>query len=546
MVLRVTTIPFHKIPGHTTLYLDYLSANPRLCRFYNGHHRAERDFFRLADRVVDHDYNRPRLVEVLHESNSNYGLNPAMEANLELLKHEKTVTVITGQQAGLYTGPIYTILKAITTLKASSYLSRLLNKPVVPLFWMESSDHDLAEVNHIYFPGGQNTIKFSYGKSDNPRQHSVGSIKFGQDFSDFAGKIKEHLPNNDFYDALTRLMGETYYSGTTYGAAFGKMMIRLFGRWGLIIVDSENDELKRLAAPIIIRKLEEKGRMNQLLQEQSQELEQEEYERQIQVRSETLNIFILKDSNRIPLNVLGEVLANGEDKDFFHDQELSLIAAQHPEWFSPKVAFRPIVQDFLFPTVAYIGGPAELAYFAQLKKVYEFFEIQMPIIWPRASATLIDGKIQRHLQKLDVQPEDVYRDADEVLVEILSGYSHLTPDEYFDEAERKLGEIIDWLSSKMANIDPTLPMQYTNPHHKIVYQLNAMRNRTMARLKEKNQSVVDSWRKVHHFLHPQKRLQERVFNIVYFLSRYGFWLMDYLMDNLDIETDEHQFLVLPS
>lgn len=542
----MTNIPFAKIPGYTTLYNDYLAANRKLCRFYNGHHRNPNDFHRITEKVVEHDYNRLKLVEVLRRTNTFYGLTPAIEANLELLKHEKTVTVITGQQAGIFTGPIYTILKAITTLKAASALGKMLKVPVVPLFWMESSDHDLAAVNHIYFPGPLGSIKYTYGKTDNPRQRSVGGIKFGGDFQDFSLKIKETFHNNDYYEAVTRLMDETYHPGATFGAAFGKMMARLFSRWGLIIVDAENKELKRLAAPIIIRKLEEKGRMNQLLQEQSQELEREDYERQIQVRSELLNVFILKENNRIPLNLLGEVLGNGDEKEMLADQELVKVAFEHPEWFSPKVAFRPIVQDFLFPTVAYIGGPAELAYFAQLKKVYEFFEIQMPIIWPSASATIVDAKTQRHLQRAAVQPEDVFRNSDEVLREIIEKYAVIAPDDYFDEAEKKLEEVIGWLGREMSIIDPSLPRQFNTPYNKIRYQLNNMKKRTFARLKEKNQGMVESWRKAQIQLHPNNKLQERVYNIVYFLANYGFWLMDYLMDNLDIEVDEHQFLILPS
>ncbi|NQS97599.1 MAG: bacillithiol biosynthesis cysteine-adding enzyme BshC [candidate division Zixibacteria bacterium] len=542
----MVNIPFTKIPGYTALYNDYLSANPKLSRFYNGHHRNRNDFFRITERVVEQDYNRQRLVDVLRRINSAYGLTPAVEANLELLRHEKTVTVITGQQAGIFTGSIYTILKAITTLKAASYLGRMLKVPVAPLFWMESSDHDLSAVNHIYFPGPQRPIKFTYGKTENPRQRSVGGIEFGKDFNDFSRRIKETFHNNDYYEAVTRLMDETYYPGATFGTAFGSMMSRLFGRWGLIMVNAEDEELKRLAAPIIIRKLEEKGRMNQLLQEQSQELERADYERQIQVRSELLNVFILKDNNRIPLNLLGEVLGNGDEKEMLSDQELVAVASEHPEWFSPKVAFRPIVQDFLFPTVAYIGGPAELAYFAQLKKVYEFFEIQMPIIWPSASAAIVDVKTQRHLQRAGAQPEDVFRNSEEVLREIIEKYTDIVPEDYFDTAERKLEEIVEWLGREMSVIDPSLSKQFNTSHNKMRYQLNSMKKRTFARLKEKNQGIVESWRKVQIQLHPNNRPQERVYNIVYFLANYGFWLMDYLLDNLDIEVDEHQFLVLPS
>jgi len=540
------TVPFNKIPVKPQLYRDYIAGNPRLLRFYSGYYRNPDDLKRIGAKVVQHDYQRPLLVEVLREINQSYGLTPAIEANLELLKYEDTVTIITGQQAGLYTGPLYTILKAISTLKIASRLSKLLNRPVVPLFWIESSDHDLAEVNHIFFPAAQGPQEFTFGKSENPNQQSVGSIKFGKDFEQFSDRIKKTLAKNDFYDAVIRLMDETYYPGVTYSEAFGKMMSRLLGRFGLIMVDAESAKLKRLASPIIIRKIQDKGRMNELILEQSQALEKADFKRQIQIRTELLNIFILKDNNRVPINVLGEVLGNGENGNLLDNKALLQIAQENPERFSPKVAFRPIVQDFLFPTVVYVGGPSELAYFAQLKTAYEFFNIQMPIIWPRTSASIIDNKIYRHIQKTNIQFTEIFRDYDEVLREILIRHLETNPDEIFASAEEKLTAIIDWLMQSLEKIDHSLIEQMDNPSKKMLYQLQSVKNKTISALKIKEDNMVKSWEIIRSFVFPNKKLQERVYNVLYFLSRHGFWLMDYIMDNLDTDLDEHQILNVPT
>ncbi|MBC8278149.1 MAG: bacillithiol biosynthesis cysteine-adding enzyme BshC [FCB group bacterium] len=543
---KLKSIPFSKIPVKSQLYQDYIAGNPKLSKFYSGYHRNEDDFHRITKSVVKHDYNRLHLAEVLRGINEKFGITPAIEANLELLKHDQTVTVITGQQAGIYTGPLYTILKAITTIKAATHLSKMLNRPVVPLFWMESSDHDLGEVNHIYFPGLQGPVNHVYGKDENPKQQSVGSINLMKDFIQFSDKIKKNLPQNDFYDAVTRLMDETYYPGTTFGDAFGKMMSRLLGRFGLIMVDAENVDLKRLAAPIIVRKLQDRGRMNELLIEQSEELEREDYQRQIQVRTELLNLFILKDNNRVPLSVLGDVLANGESNAIFESRELVQIASENPERFSPKVAFRPIVQDFLFPTIAYIGGPSELAYFAQLKKVYEFFEIQMPIIWPRTSASLFDAKIQRHIIKIGITHEDVFRNPDDVVKEITNRHFDFDIERVFATADEKLDDIFVWLRDALIDLDPTLAGQLQNPEKKMLYQLNHIKARTHQTLQSKQKNLTTSYYTVRNQIFPNKKLQERVYNVLYYLSRYGFWLMDFMMEELDIEDDCHQILEIPS
>jgi bacillithiol biosynthesis cysteine-adding enzyme BshC len=358
----------------------------------------------------------------------------------------------------------------------------MLKTPVVPLFWMESSDHDLAEVNHIYFPGAQKAEKFTYGISENPHQQSVGSMILGEDFADYIRQVQRTLPQNDFYDAVTRLMSECYYPGTTYGEAFGKMMSRLFGRWGLIFVDSESVDLKRLATPIIVRKIAEKGRVNELLQEQSAELESENYGRQIQIRAHLLNVYIMRDNIRIPLTLLGEMLTNGDERVVLNDEALMKLAQEHPEFFSPKVALRPIIQDFLFPTVAYIGGPSELAYFAQLKKIYEFFDIQMPIIWPRASATLVGGKVKYHIQRLDIKLEDVFRDPDELFKNLVNHTDYQSPEKTFEAAEISLQQLIDWLNDNLSKIDSTLPHQFSVSYKKMQYQLQSMKSKTFNQL----------------------------------------------------------------
>lgn len=540
-------IPFEKIPGQGALYYDYLAQDPRLERFYSGHHRNLDDIIRLANKLTEkNDFQRKFLSAVLRETNSEYGLTPEVEANLRLLEREDTLTVITGQQAGICTGPLYTLLKAISTIKISEYLGKTLDRPVIPMFWLETSDHDLTAVNHIYFPGSQGPQKFTYGADVNPRQLPVGGMKFRKDFDRFSKSIKEILPDNDFYDAVSRLMDETYHYGETFGRAFGKMLTHLLGRWGLIIIDSENVELKKLASPVITMKLLEKGRMNQLMQEQSEELERESYNRQIKIRSELLNVFILKDNNRIPLTLLGEMLSDDGTRVALEDDELLKIASKHPERFSPKVAFRPIVQDFLFPTVAYVGGPSELAYFAQLKKVYQFFEIEMPIIWPRASATLIDAKIQRHMQRTGIAPEDIFRNSEEVLREILERSSPYEHDEIFAEAKVRFDQFIGWLEKKLAATELPVNEQLKTSSRKMKYQLEQIQHQTFNRMKSRNNSLVNSWKRIQIQLFPRSRLQEKTYNIIYFLSRYGFWLMDYLMENLDITTDDHQLLEIPS
>lgn len=543
----MTNIPFDIIPGQGELYYDYLNKNPKLLRFYNGHHRSPEDISGLAGKILaNNDFQRKFLSIVLREINTPYGMTPETEANIKLLEQNDTLTVITGRQAGMYTGALYTLLKAMTTIKLAAHLSKELGHPVVPMFWLESSDHDLDEVNHISFPGEKEPTKFIYSDIQNPYHKPVGGLQLGKGFEKIAEKIMEILPRNDFYDAITRLMRETYTADATFSEAFGKMLTRLLGRWGLVIIDSENVELKKLAGPVITMKLMEKGRMNQLIMEQSEELRKEKYHHQIKVKSEMLNVFIHQDNNRIPISLLGELMSINGTKISMEDDELIKMSKEHPELFSPKVSFRPIIQDFLFPNVAYVGGPAELAYFAQLKKVYEFFDIEMPVIWPRASATIVDAKIQRHMQNTGIEPRDVFRDPKEVFTKILMKNTPREYDKIFEEAAIKMNDFTSWMKDSLQEAQILKPEVYDTAFKKMQYQVEHIRNLALNELTSKNQSLVNSWRRIQVQLYPHGKLQERTYNILYFLSRYGFWLMDYLMERLDVTTDDHQFVNIPS
>lgn len=537
---------FEHIPDQGTLFYDYLKANRRLCRFYNGHPRKLEDIFSLEKRVVTHDYRRRELCAILREINLQYNSTPEIEANIKLLEQEDCLTVITGQQVCIFTGPIYTIYKAITTIKVAEYLKNTLNRPVVPLFWMECSDHDFDVANHVYLISGRESVKISYRENRKPYHKSVGTLKLGKDFKYFIDEFNHHLPDNDYLEAVRRMINETYCPGVTFGEAFGKMMVRLVGRWGLIMVDSENTALKRLASPIITHNLLKKGRMTELLKEQSNELDAEHYEIQIKVREELLNVFITKDNNRIPLTVLGEMMGYGDGKVVLQDEELLKLASDHPEMFSPKVSFRPIIQDFLFPTITYIGGPSELKYFAQLKKVYEFFGIEMPIIWPHVSATLVDNRIKRHINKTGIKFEDIFRNSEEVTKEILERKLGREPDLIFKEAKDRFIEFQAWMQRELSKIDPSLPEQSTTSFNKIYYQIEHMEKRSFHLMKGKNQNLVDSWKMLKSTLYPRNRLQERSVNIIHFLSRHGFWILEFLWDNLDISCDDHQILEIPS
>ncbi len=396
-------IPGVGIPHTTPLYNAYIGNFPAVSSFYE-HAPTLESVRRVAAGVHLEPDLRRKVAVVLRAENRRFGADSSVEASLDRLE-SGAVAIVSGQQVGLFSGPSYTFYKALTALRLAEDLSAA-GTPAVAVFWLATEDHDLAEINHTLWPtrAGAERIELPAGVAAENRR--VGDIALGEAVSVLARRAAEMLEGPGALE-IGQAIEQSYSPSETYGSAFGKLIARLFAGRGLILLDPLSAELRRLAMPVYRAALEQHTDLRRDLVERGKALEHAGYHAQVKVGQRNTLLFINVEGKRLPLRARDHGFALGE-RNLSLPQALEMLEAA-PEAFSPNVLLRPVVQDTLLPTAAYIAGPAEIAYFAQASAAYRRLLGRMPVIMPRASITLVDAHAARLLRKYGLEFSDILR-----------------------------------------------------------------------------------------------------------------------------------------
>jgi len=478
---------------------------------------------------------------VLEEQARRFDAPPEVLANVERLRRGANA-VVTGQQVGLFTGPIFTFYKALTAINLAAALTSS-GLDTVPVFWLATEDHDLEEVNHAWLLTRQGSVEGVRSESKSPAEHApVGEIVFTSDMDALVERTIALLPQGDGLAETAELLRESYRPGETFGAAFGRFMIRLFGRFGVVVMDPRNPRLRKLAAPVFRKALESAADLHQALDTRNHELAEHGYHNQVYVSEETSLLFVRQDGQRVPLRRHGGGFTlSGEPVE---KSKLLEDLERHPENFSPNVLLRPVVQDSLLPTLGYIGGPAELAYFAQAGAVYEGILRRMPVVSPRASFTLVDAHSAKLLNRYGLTLPLLFHEDDAVrqrmarqflppgLVETLSG------------SQMQLQAMLAALRKELGDLDRTLEDAAARAGRKMTYQLHRLSDKADRAVLRRNTQVERDAAYLLDHLHPRHSLQERVLTGISFLAQYGSPLLDAVYEKVSIKSGDHQPLFL--
>jgi bacillithiol synthase len=525
------------LPHTTPLYSSYIQDFPSVARFY-AHPPTVEQISRLADQVTLDPALRRAVTEVLRAQNRVFGADAAVEASLDRLS-SGAPAIVTGQQVGLFSGPSYTIYKAVTALRLAGDLTAA-GKPAVAIFWLATEDHDLAEVNHCYWPTRAEPERVEL-PSGGAADRRVGSILLGDAVVaqvERAGAMMEGPARNEILQALA----ESYRPTETYGSAFGKLMSRIFAGTGLILLDPMSTELHRLAAPVYRAALEQHRELARDLVERGKALEHAGYHAQVKVTDGSTLLFVDVDGRRVPLRSRGGEFVLGQRT--VSPMEVLKLLDESPESFSPSALFRPVVQDTLLPTAAYCAGPAEVAYLGQSSVVYERLGARMPAIIPRASFTLVDPHAGRILRKYGLELPDIFR-----------GQGHLRPKMERvllpPELAHRLGtsgealrKLLADLREPMEKLDATLVGALETAEKKILYQFANLEGKAAHALAQRSASLDAHEHELMGVLYPRGELQERSLCFLPALAAQGFALRDELMRRLVPGGAKHQVLYL--
>jgi bacillithiol synthase len=491
---------------------------------------------------------RKEIASILRRQNESYGGDSETIRQIGELEKSDSIAILTGQQVGLFTGPIYTIYKAFTAILISEELKNR-GMRAVPIFWMDTEDHDLQEVTHCAVftpPSSIQTIDYRAAlfKETPMPIRSVGSLPFAESIQQVTRDYLSHLPETIRKQDVASLLESAYTPGSTFALSFARLMLQLLRGSGLILFDPQDVEAKQLASRVFKKALNDADTAYSALKQRDRELNAAGFHSQVGVADNSTALFFLANGERRALERRPSGFGLKNNDRTFSLQELLDYSNQSPELFSPNVLLRPMIQDHLFPTVAYIGGPAELAYFAQIEVLYTLFERPMPVIWPRNAFTLIEPEIAVEMDRLGIEVQDCFQNSEQVLEKIIRNSRFSETIVPIDDLHELLDRTLTEIRPDMQAIEPPLAQALDTARRKILYNVQHLKSQAIRLGSKQNSYTINSVNLLINQCFPNQTLQEREFGILHFLARHGYSLLDTIRNSTEIGNFAHRVLRL--
>ena len=516
-----------------TYAYDYEAVAP----LYAGNpalHEAWEDAVRRSKR-------RPRnpdeIARIIAAQQERRGAPPESRAAAERLAHPEAVAIVTGQQAGVFGGPLFTLLKAITAIQLAKRTSEEHGVAAVAVFWVDAEDHDWEEIRSCTvldaeFQPRTVTLADPEGAGERP----VAALTIDDRVESSIEEILGALAQTDFTPWLSDTLRATYRSGSGMADAFARWMEAVLGQHGLIVFDSTDPDAKRLAAPVFARELAAPGRTAALAADAADAFTARGHAPQVLPQRDSVSLFHL-NGKRQPIRRDGERYLVGDTPVTL--EALAREAGEDPRRFSPNVLLRPIVQDTLFPTICYVAGPSELAYLGQLRGVYEHFGVPMPLMYPRATATIIDGAASRFLAKHPLPLEQLQSRDESALNRLLETQLPMEVNQSLKDADAALHAAFERVIESMPSLDPTLAGAAKTTLGRMEHDLRTLQNKVIQAAKRRDETLRRQFTRAQAQIFPLGQPQERTLTTLFFLNRYGPGLVDALMRALPLDPGHH-------
>ncbi len=540
-------LPFSQIPHTTRLFADFLAYQPAVQAFY-----PRPPYFQewLKDEAAKISYDssrRERVAAILERQNKAWGASAKTLANLERLR-KGAAAVVTGQQVGLFGGPMFCIYKALTAVKLAEQATAA-GVDAVPVFWLATYDHDLAEVNHVSIPGPDGVLQVLTTTSHDVPGAPVSAVRLGEEILPLVDQAAQLLGESE----ASQVLRESYRPGESMGTAFARFYARVFAEWGVILLDASDAEIDRVAEPMYRAAVERADELAAAVLKRGAAVEAAGYHQQVKVTSSSVLLFTLQNGARTPIHHhrggegSGAEFIIGSDEaavEKLSRAELLARIAASPEQFSPNVLLRPVVEDYLLPTLAYTGGAAETAYFAQAGAVYEALLGRVTPIVPRFSATIVEAKMQRLIERHGITVADVFAGAEALRRQLAERGLPADLQAAFEAVRKSMDAHLSEIKEKLVTLDRTLVDAAETARSKVEYQLERLQSQAARAEAQKSELVSRHAENLSQALYPDKGLQERSVGGVYFLARYGREFLQQVYDALQTDCHDHQVLEL--
>lgn len=544
--MKSQCLPFAQIPHTSRLFLGFLAYAPSVRSFYPSSPHLSEWGKEEASRLQYDASRREQVSAILERQNAGWDASPQTLKNIDRLR-QGAAAVVTGQQVGLFGGPAFAIYKALTAVKLAEEATAA-GIDAVPVFWLATYDHDLEEVNQASIPGPDGVLQRLTTPSHGVAGAPVSEVKLGEEILPVVEDAARLLGDSE----ITQMLRQSYRPGESLGTAFARFYARLFAAWGVILLDASDAELHRVAQPIYRAAIDRVDDLNTVLLARGQALEKAGYDQQVKVTPSSVLVFTLRDGARTPIHrrsngssqAVEFIIGDDAGAEKVSAGELRDRIAATPEKFSPNVLLRPVVQDYLLPTLAYVGGAAEVAYFAQVGAVYEMLLGRVTPIVPRFSATLVEPKVQRWLRQHDILVVDTFHGPDSLRKKLAA---HTLPEgvqKAFDAAQKSVEQSLGQLRGTLEELDPTLVGASETAGSKMNYQLDRLRQLAAAAELRRSEVIGRHAEALSQKLYPNGELQERGIAGVYFVARHGIDLLQGIHDIMRTDCQDHQIVEL--
>jgi bacillithiol synthase len=540
--LKSQCLPFQQIPHTTKLFTDFLSYSPPVWPFYPRAPQHFSEWFRDEASRINYDpARRERVAAILERQNRVWGASPKALENIDRFR-KGAAAVVTGQQVGLFGGPVFAIYKALTAVKLADQATGA-GVESVPVFWLATHDHDLAEVNHVSVPGSDGALQTLTTATRGVADAPVGTVHFGPEIDAVVEAASALLDPE-----TAHLLRESYQAGETLGSGYARFFARLCADWGVVLLDASDTQFHQIAEPLFHAAIERAAELGEALLARGRELESAGYHQQVKVTSSSTLLFAVQNGARIPVHRHAGATAQtsefliGEEK--ISEQDLLQRINSAPQDFNPNVLLRPVVQDYLLPTLAYIGGAAEVAYFAQTSVVYRALAGRVTPILPRLSATILEHKHQGLLERYQLTLPGVFEGPAALAERLASRSLSQEVQKSFDQAAADLEKSLAGIRDSLGRLDQTLIDAANNAGAKMQHQLEQLRSRA-ARAELRHHEILGRHAELlSNSLYPNKTLQEREIAGIYFISRHGAEFLRTVYDAINSGCLDHQVISL--
>ncbi len=534
-------IPF---PDKNKIYVDYITHPERLSRFFPASPYGPLEA--IFQQRLKQSFPREAFATILKQQHQAWGTTPAIEANRQRLTAPNTLAVVTGQQAGMLVSPLYTLYKILTTLQLTRQLQQTYpNYQFVPLFWMEVDDSDFREIAHCYFINRDNhltELRLEAPPADEGKPIFLRQLPAGID--SWRQHITEQVFPTEFLEPVLDRYFTAYRGGVPIATAFARMLVALFGDQGLLVLNPSDAAVKALGTAIFRTAIEQRHTILETFWQRNQELEAAGYHSQIHLKhQQTLLFWIDEAGKRVRLDCdredhcLLRYADSGRPRPY--PEVLEAIQAT-PERFTTNVALRPIFQDAVVPTGVYVGGPAEIAYFAQLHALYPLFDVPMPVIYPRHRVTIVERKIQKIIQKYAIDYRQLFEENFHFLEKDLARRLAEHPlQQQLNQLQHTIARELQQLEPAVQAFDPTLvkPLQHTRTS--MEQALAKFYQKIQRSLERQEATRTQQLERLLVYLFPRHHPQERVLAPFYFQIKYGWDFWEKLLAELPVDVRTH-------